>query len=285
MRVFISWSGGPSRELALALRNWLPKVLRSVDPFVSAKDIDKGANWTTVLDQELTDTNFGIVCVTPENLRSPWLHYEAGAIAKSVSARVCPVLLSVKTDQLDAPLSQLQVTELTEPDIGLLALSLNKASEVTLPPSHVEEAVSVWYPQLREAVEKIDAGEVGAAPVAAEEPAKPRSTEKEMLEEVLLRMRRIERALPGVSLEKVPADLVERRMLEDLFIGARSPRFRKSKGGSWEVLLDEVSKPDRADDVAALAAIAKRSGRPVWITDGKVSFDVDADGVVSEMPF
>lgn len=72
MKVFISWSGTASREVAEALRWWLPKVIQGTNPFVSAKDIDKGANWTSVLSTELADTDFGITFVSrPRTWRLP----------------------------------------------------------------------------------------------------------------------------------------------------------------------------------------------------------------------
>ena len=43
---------------------------------------------------ELDTTNCGIICVTPDNMREPWLHFEAGALSKSVKqAQVHPFLL------------------------------------------------------------------------------------------------------------------------------------------------------------------------------------------------
>ena len=77
MKVFLSWSGETSRAVACALRDWLPYVIQSVKPFVSTSDIEKGQRWSDVLSQELSSTAYGIICLTPFNVRSPWLNFEA----------------------------------------------------------------------------------------------------------------------------------------------------------------------------------------------------------------
>jgi TIR domain len=84
MKVFISWSGGVSHRVAVALRDWLPYVLQSVDPYVSSEDIEKGARWSNEVGRELESTSYGILCVTRENLDSRWLNFEAGALSKSM---------------------------------------------------------------------------------------------------------------------------------------------------------------------------------------------------------
>ena len=191
MKVFISWSGGTSRAVAVALSEWFPKVLQGVKPFVSAKDIDKGANWTVVLTEELETSDFGVVCLAADNLQSPWLHYEAGAISKSVSSRVCPVLFGVEVADVQRPMSQLQITKLDRADMFQLMKSMNKVSPLPLLDADVQEAVDMWWPSLETKLSKID------APAArdlepAPEPPKPEVVANEMIEEVLRRMRSLD---------------------------------------------------------------------------------------------
>ena len=83
MKVFISWSGERSRSIAEALREWLPDVIQAVKPWLSAEDIDKGARWSSDLAHELEDAHVGVICLTPENLEEPWIHFEAGALSKT----------------------------------------------------------------------------------------------------------------------------------------------------------------------------------------------------------
>jgi hypothetical protein len=53
MKVFISWSGTRSKELANALRDWLPLALSYVKPWVSDKDIGAGDRWAQSIAGEL----------------------------------------------------------------------------------------------------------------------------------------------------------------------------------------------------------------------------------------
>jgi hypothetical protein len=46
---------------------------REVEPAFSDQ-IKKGAYWVSELEQKLKDADAGIVCLTPENLHSPWIH-------------------------------------------------------------------------------------------------------------------------------------------------------------------------------------------------------------------
>jgi hypothetical protein len=92
MKVFISWSGEKSKAAAEALRDWLPLVIQSITPWMSRKDIAAGASWNKALAKELGETKYGIVCLTKMNVNEPWIHFETGAISKTINgdAFVCP---------------------------------------------------------------------------------------------------------------------------------------------------------------------------------------------------
>jgi hypothetical protein len=42
VRVFISWSGHPARDIAMALSSWPPTVVQSVESWHSDKDVGTG---------------------------------------------------------------------------------------------------------------------------------------------------------------------------------------------------------------------------------------------------
>ena len=90
MKVFISWSGTRSNRVGKALRIFLEDVNQAIKPWMSETDIDAGSRWAAELAKQLEETNFGIICLTPESLTSPWSLFEAGALSKSIrDSRVC----------------------------------------------------------------------------------------------------------------------------------------------------------------------------------------------------
>src|SRR4029078_7974867 len=109
MKIFISWSGERSQDLAEALREWLPMVLHYVAPWLSHSDIAAGERWADKVAKELEASKLGIICVTRENVGSPWILFEAGALTKFVQeARVIPLLLDIEFKDITGPLAQFQ---------------------------------------------------------------------------------------------------------------------------------------------------------------------------------
>lgn len=70
-----------------------------------------------------------IICVTEQNVRSPWLYFETGAIAgKGEGVRVCPYLLGIGPAMLsDGPFGKYQCTVATKEETLSLIRSLNRA--------------------------------------------------------------------------------------------------------------------------------------------------------------
>ena len=156
MKVFISWSGTRSKAMANALREWLPMVLQYIEPFVSDKDISAGERWAQAIAGELEASNFGIICITPENLNSEWVLFEAGALSKSMlDGKVIPLLLELELSDLSGPLSQFQAQKVAEPGIMEVVRSINKVAEKPASQAIVEQLVPKLWPGLKEMLEKI----------------------------------------------------------------------------------------------------------------------------------
>lgn len=150
MKIFISWSGEMSRELGEVLRNWLPSVLQILQPYFTPSDIEKGTRWSNFIAKELEESRIGIFCLTSENLNSPWLMFEAGAISKVVGKSfVCPILFDLKYDDVTGPLAQFQLTSFEKKDIGKLIGTINGTTgKYKLPYNTLESVFEMWWPKL-----------------------------------------------------------------------------------------------------------------------------------------
>jgi hypothetical protein len=158
VKVFISWSGSRSKDLANALSQWFPMVLQYVEPFVSDKDISAGERWAQVISGELNASNFGIICITPENLNSEWILFESGALSKSmIDAKVIPLLFGLELSDLSGPLSQFQAQKVEEAGIMEVIRAVNKVAEKPASSQIVDQLVPTLWPQLQETLSKIPA--------------------------------------------------------------------------------------------------------------------------------
>lgn len=181
MKIFLSWSGNASHQVALTLRDWLPSVIQVVEPYVSSEDIDKGARWSTDISKELEDSAFGILCVTKENINAPWLQFEAGALSKKLDKSfVSPFLFDIKRSEIKGPILQFQSTIIDKADILKLVNTINKAcGEEKLKDDRLEKAFDVWYPKLEENLNAI------AKPIESSKEEVKSENNLEILEEIL----------------------------------------------------------------------------------------------------
>ena len=177
MKVFLSWSGERSQAIAEALRDWLPKVIQAVQPWMSAADIERGARWSSDIAAELEQTRFGILCLTPENLESMWIHFEAGALSKTIEKTfVCPYLFELEPADLKGPLVQFNAARAHKEETRKLVLTINAAQETPLFKATIEESYEVWWPKLEK--------RFGHLP-AIHSQVKTKRPEREILEEIL----------------------------------------------------------------------------------------------------
>lgn len=116
MKLFLAWSGDRSYQLAKALawciREVVPK--ESVSYFLSS-DIEPGTPWFDALDRALKESDAVLLCITRGNVRSPWMHFEAGSrVGLSEHSRVFVYLLDAKPDELTDPLRRYQAVDSTK---------------------------------------------------------------------------------------------------------------------------------------------------------------------------
>lgn len=119
----MSWSQRPSKEIAIAIRNWLLSLMDGVDVWVSSEDIPLGDQWRESLREALESSSYAILCITSQNVDSPWIAMEAGAIAMKArnSFRAVPVLFGLDQDDLPSHLSGFQSIAASEENLLRLA--------------------------------------------------------------------------------------------------------------------------------------------------------------------
>jgi len=126
MQVFLCWSGAASHKIAEALHSFLGDVIQDLKPFLSSESIRKGQRWSAEIGNQLKDTNYGIVCLTKDNLDARWIMFEAGALSKNISeSRVTALLAGIQPTDVIEPLSQFQQTRTDRDDVFKLIKDLN----------------------------------------------------------------------------------------------------------------------------------------------------------------
>ena len=129
MKLFIGWSGEKSKVVAYRLAEWLPSIVPNLQPFFSPQILG-GANWLNVVAKELNEAEYGILCITKENMNTQWINFEAGALWKGIGdTPVCPLLIDNSSTELRGPLDVFQSKTLDEKEIRdlcrLLAIKTN----------------------------------------------------------------------------------------------------------------------------------------------------------------
>ena len=144
--MFISWSGDLSRALAVILRDWLPLAVQHVHPWTSDRDIKPGDRWALVLGRALEESDFGVICLTPDNLKSQWLLFEAGAMSRARDAKVVPLRFGLDISDLDDPLAQFQSVGADRAGIERLVGRLFDLSGSTLDARQRETVFEAMWP-------------------------------------------------------------------------------------------------------------------------------------------
>jgi hypothetical protein len=200
--VFITWSGETSRRVAATLHAWLPLVIQSIQPFMSDEDTEKGSKWFDEVSAQLEDSNFGIVCLTPENIAAPWVHFEAGALSKSIAkSHVSPFLFGLSPSAVVGPLAQFQATTVERDDVLRLMRTINAELDEGLSESIINNAFDKFWPDLESSLTDL------AVPLAATDSAPPpERSQREILEELLELVRAQSRQMTAERLP-IPAGL------------------------------------------------------------------------------
>lgn len=140
MKLFESWSGIKSAEIAKVLSEWVPCIIQGVEVFYSKDGIEKGERWSGKIAKELEESNYGIVILTRDNLNSPWIHFEAGALSKRVNESRCTgILFGVKEKEIKGPLGQFQLSAFTKEEVLKIFKGIKCAGDLPITDSTLEK--------------------------------------------------------------------------------------------------------------------------------------------------
>jgi len=232
MKIFLSWSGTTSHQVAKGLREWLRSVIQTADPWLSSEDIKKGARWSPAIAKELSDSRAAIFCLTPENLQTAWLNFEAGAVSNTLwSANVCTYLFGVSNSDVTGPLTQFQSTIATSKEDNFRLLStINSAQEDrALDQKRLEKAFNTYWPEL-EAV-------LTAIPKLKESSGAKRSPE-DIAEETLSIVRDIRKQLVQFSASTSAGSLIA----DDSIVNyVRHQQAQQQAAEEWRNLVEELA--------------------------------------------
>jgi tetratricopeptide (TPR) repeat protein len=196
MKVFICWAGKLSKEVASILHQYIPLIIQSLDVFVSKHDIDSGARWNFRLVEELSNTNFGILCLTPENLNSAWLLFEAGALSKNTEGAVCGLLLrGLSPSSIKDPLGQFQHRAFMESEFLTLLYDLNKKIDRPLNETDLKDIFQKMWPDIVDRYER-------ALLDTKDAEAPPQRKQEDILDEILNSVRSFDRQLAAIPLSE-----------------------------------------------------------------------------------
>ncbi len=174
--------------------------------WLSEADIEAGERWAEAVAKELADSNFGVICVTRENVGSPWVLFEAGALAKTMQgSKVIPLLLDLEFTDITGPLAQFQAKKVVKAGIAEVMHSINQTANLAVPEVRAKQLFDALWPEFEKNIKAIPKD------AAAAKHARP---QHEVLEELVASVRSLDSRLREVS-EGNPMSGRRRRMRFD----------------------------------------------------------------------
>jgi len=114
LKIFLCWAEDDSEQIARKIVNCLYNIFEpDIKIFFSEHNIAGGSRWNHELAEALELHNFGLLCLTPNNLNSGAIHYEAGALGKHHNdSHVIPLLFNINNIvALQGPISFFQAVD------------------------------------------------------------------------------------------------------------------------------------------------------------------------------
>lgn len=180
----------------------------------------------------LEETYFGLLFLTPENLESRWIYYEAGSLSKGKNdSHVIPMLYQLEAGKLQEPLSAFHAMSLEKHDMLKVVKTINKKMAEVTEESLLEEIFENWWEKWEAEADKFPA-DIKEIEESIKLTDAPQMNIQEQIEEVLTRLRRQD-GKEGVSkiprLNEMDNDIFKMQELEDFSNVIREADFLDSE--------------------------------------------------------
>lgn len=159
VNIFISWSGATGKRIARKLREVVGAFVHVDNIFMAEIDINKGAPWREELKKYLKESNFGFFILTPDQISSEWMAFEAGAVGVNDGAiHMLPLIFGVAENTIPKYLSEYQFANFTKEDYKILFKELNEKND---PEYRIDSSVlstrfewlwNSFYPEISEII-------------------------------------------------------------------------------------------------------------------------------------
>ena len=167
MKVFIGWSGQTSKEVASILKVWLPQMNPHIETFMSSEDVRLEVSWKAEIMNKMRETDYALLCVTRENLNSPWLCFETGVFMGGNVPRVNAILFDVSPSQVSGPLQMFPLIEADKINLRLMVYSLNQLCETQCPIDELKRIFDGVYPTVEKMFAQVRESQKDALPADA----------------------------------------------------------------------------------------------------------------------
>lgn len=157
MKIFLMCSGSSSLQVARALHQFLESIVYDVEYYLYTESIEPGTLWDPALVKSLSESPVGIACMTPDSLRSDWIHFESGSIASAARdrSRVIPFLVGVRVEDLSTPLKRFSALSTSEDDVRKLVQVVNALRPSPAPSEALTRLFGKFYPDFADSLKSV----------------------------------------------------------------------------------------------------------------------------------
>lgn len=191
MNLFISWSGSKSLAAAKLIHDFIPQIVQSATLFMSTEDMPAGSSWISTLRSSIQSAEIAAIVITAENVGNPWLLFEAGAISAH-GTTVVPLLVDISPVDLSGPLAFFQCAVLNREGVQQLLHLINERAPKAVSQPTLDKLFDAFWPDFERQLGQLPESVTTSEAMAQPQEARPLRTSRDLLEEILQRVERLE---------------------------------------------------------------------------------------------